>query len=203
MRPPPPQIRPGNQLVAGEQRPNVFTGQPPYFVHCQLAGCANFAVVWSRGGKYCTDRCKRVASDQLERHRYATDHGHASRKREANRRWIERNKDQRAGYAAERYRRRLASEDPLHLRRWRLLTHYGLTVEDYQAMLAKQQGLCAICRRPPNGGKHSGLLVVDHDHDTNKVRGLLCDPCNRGLGQFGDSLERVDAAAAYLRRSSR
>ena len=63
-------------------------------------------------------------------------------------------------------------------RRAKSLREYGLTPEDYNAMFEAQGGVCLVCRRPPTR-KH---LAVDHCHATGKVRGLLCGPCNTGLG---------------------
>jgi hypothetical protein len=59
-------------------------------------------------------------------------------------------------------------------------------------MLAEQDGLCAICREAPAD-------QVDHDHVTNRVRGLLCFNCNGALGQFRDRTELMVRAVAYLR----
>lgn len=81
-----------------------------------------------------------------------------------------------------------------HRRKW-VLKPYGLTPAEYDAMFDAQDGLCAICRQP--GGNRS--LVVDHDHATGAVRGLLCDGCNWGLGKFGDDPDRMERAAAYVR----
>src|SRR5216683_6936514 len=55
-------------------------------------------------------------------------------------------------------------------RRRQTLKKYGLTLAEYDTLFAAQEGLCAICRRPP--GKKS--LAVDHEHGTGRVRGLLC-----------------------------
>ncbi len=74
---------------------------------------------------------------------------------------------------------------------------YGLSPEQYQAMMIEQDGRCAICCTSEWGGR-SKKPNVDHDHVTGKVRGLLCEACNLGLGKFGDDPERVRAAAAYL-----
>lgn len=72
---------------------------------------------------------------------------------------------------------------------------YNLTVEDYNVMLAKQKGVCAICETPcPT--KRS--LAVDHDHKTGLVRGLLCTNCNNGLGRFKDDKKLLTKALKYL-----
>src|ERR1700682_3605555 len=73
-----------------------------------------------------------------------------------------------------------------HMRNARLRSRYGITLEDYEAMLAAQDGRCAICRQPPKKNR----LHVDHDHMTGEVRGLLCGPCNRGLSYFERANER-------------
>ncbi|WP_280138712.1 endonuclease VII domain-containing protein [Trujillonella endophytica] len=73
-----------------------------------------------------------------------------------------------------------------HLRR-----RYGITAADFDAMLAAQGGLCAICASAP--AEH-----VDHDHDTGRVRRLLCFNCNGGLGQLRDDPGVLRAAARYV-----
>ena len=77
----------------------------------------------------------------------------------------------------------------------KLRKEYGITVEDYKQMLLQQQGVCAICHRPPVPHKR---LAVDHDHKTGQVRGLLCAPCNNALGLFQESIEVVGRALTYL-----
>jgi len=62
-----------------------------------------------------------------------------------------------------------------------LKSRYGITLKDYDRMLQEQNGLCILCNRSPQG---KTKLVVDHSHVTEKVRGLLCVPCNRALGYF-------------------
>lgn len=81
------------------------------------------------------------------------------------------------------------------------LKTFGLTPEQYAAMLADQGGVCAICQRPCTS-KKSGTLHVDHCHATGLVRGLLCHRCNAGLGMFQDDPQRLQDAVAYLARSS-
>lgn len=75
---------------------------------------------------------------------------------------------------------------------------FGITAEEYDAMLAGQDGLCAICGTDSPQRSTSNYFAVDHDHETGEVRGLLCSPCNIALGAFGDSPDRLMAAAAYL-----
>ncbi len=75
---------------------------------------------------------------------------------------------------------------------------YGLTVEQYKAMVKAQAGLCAICRQPPRGKKKR--LGVDHDHETGAVRGLLCGTCNTAIGHLAESRDSLRRAARYLAR---
>jgi hypothetical protein len=81
-------------------------------------------------------------------------------------------------------------------RRSKLRVKYGLTIEGYNALLDKQGGVCAVCGH--NVSKRA--LHVDHDHGTGKVRGLLCNKCNRGMGLLGDDVTLLKSAIAYLER---
>jgi len=90
-------------------------------------------------------------------------------------------------------------------RLYNVLRGYGLTEADYLALIDKQGAGCAICGRVAGSGKDSTsknfrYLCVDHDHDTGKVRGLLCSNCNTGLGMFRDNVELLRLATAYLER---
>lgn len=62
-------------------------------------------------------------------------------------------------------------------------------------MVDDQNGVCAICLKPPT----VKALCVDHSHDTGTVRGLLCDKCNQGLGRFDDDPTMLEAAIQYLK----
>ena len=87
-------------------------------------------------------------------------------------------------------------------RAWRLRTKYGLTVEDFDQMLAAQGGVCAICGNPPkpDGVRAASRLHPDHDHVTNRNRDLLCLSCNVGVGHFRDDPALMRAAAEYIER---
>lgn len=74
---------------------------------------------------------------------------------------------------------------------------YGITEEEYQDMLEAQEHTCAICGTDKPGGRHK-KFHIDHNHKTGKVRGLLCWPCNAGLGQFKDSYDNLHSALLYL-----
>ena len=71
----------------------------------------------------------------------------------------------------------------------------GQTV--YETLYAKQNGLCAICSQPETTGRYR-TLSVDHCHSTEKVRGLLCNRCNRAIGLLGDDVSRLKTAIKYL-----
>jgi hypothetical protein len=73
---------------------------------------------------------------------------------------------------------------------------YGLSRADYDAMLQAQDYACAICRR--GAWEFSRGLAVDHDHETGKVRGLLCSPCNSAIGQLQECPETMLRAISYL-----
>lgn len=81
------------------------------------------------------------------------------------------------------------------------LAVYNMTKADYEAMELAQDGCCAICRGYSGWRANGGRLVVDHDHETGLVRGLLCPSCNRGLGQFRDSPEFLTSASNYIKES--
>jgi len=78
----------------------------------------------------------------------------------------------------------------------KLLREYGLTGEDYAAIREEQDWRCAICRQEFG----SERPCVDHDHETGKVRGLLCRSCNRGIGFLRDSSWLCFNAYSYLTR---
>lgn len=81
--------------------------------------------------------------------------------------------------------------------RWRdTARRYGVNRAAFEALLDRQGGLCAICREPLT------QPVVDHCHDSGQVRGLLCDPCNKGLGHLRDDARILYAAGAYVVRHS-
>lgn len=75
---------------------------------------------------------------------------------------------------------------------------YNLDMEDFISLKEKQQNKCLICGLEE---KNCGTLHIDHDHKTNKVRGLLCFSCNRSLGGFKDSIKILKSAINYLQNN--
>lgn len=88
---------------------------------------------------------------------------------------------------------------PDRYKNYNLVYRFGITIEQYSQILEKQENKCKICKRHKN--EFTKSLIVDHCHDTGKIRGLLCDNCNRGLGQFKDSIESLNSALEYLKDS--
>ena len=76
------------------------------------------------------------------------------------------------------------------------LKKYGMTTQDWLDLLAYQDGKCSICRRTLTRLR---VPVVDHNHKTGAVRGLLCMPCNHALGVLHDDAVWLHSAAYYLR----
>jgi hypothetical protein len=85
------------------------------------------------------------------------------------------------------------SPEQVRARNYRL--RYGITIEEYEAMLAKQGGVCALCKKPPKNIR----LAVDHDHQTGAVRELLCPSCNRAISHLEDPFWYAEARD-YLNR---
>lgn len=100
---------------------------------------------------------------------------------------------------AEKQRERYA-KNPERYRFYDMKTHYGITKDQYDKMLAAQNGRCLICKTTDPQGRGK-VFHVDHCHSSEKVRGLLCTNCNMGLGQFKHSVELLQLAISYLTES--
>ena len=74
---------------------------------------------------------------------------------------------------------------------------YGMTPEQYEELIRLQGNVCGICLKACSTGRR---LVVDHDHETGRVRGLLCNSCNRAIGLLGDTADDLKRAYQYLAR---
>ena len=114
---------------------------------------------------------------------------------EYGRAWNERNPEKTKEYS-RRYR--LSGKGKVVNRRYNL-RKFGLTIKDYDAILDQQGGGCAACGSKNHDGR-GNRLAVDHDHETNTVRGLLCVKCNRALGLVNDDPQILRALAEYMEK---
>jgi hypothetical protein len=110
--------------------------------------------------------------------------------------WREKNKDRSRADSLSYYY--LHREERAN---YYLLKKYGITLEEHARMLAAQGGRCANpgCRADNPGG-HGGRFPVDHDHDTGKIRELLCHGCNTGVGSLSHSIAKLEGMIMYLRK---
>ena len=88
-------------------------------------------------------------------------------------------------------------KNPLKYKNYHLKRYFGITLDDFQKMKEAQGNVCKICKKT-NGYKD---LAVDHCHASGKIRGLLCENCNKGLGMFHDTPELFEAAINYLKEN--
>lgn len=94
-------------------------------------------------------------------------------------------------------RARVLARNPKFDRDENLRKLYKMSGQEFDALLVLQENKCLICKEPGKPGPRNGLYV-DHNHDTGKIRALLCKNCNAGLGQFKDRADLLRAAADYL-----
>lgn len=117
---------------------------------------------------------------------------HRAEKSEYNRRYRTEHREQIREYNRT-YLAEWLPKNRHRVRAYQLKSKYGVTVEDYRAMLVGQAGRCLICLQVPDHNLH-----VDHDHATGAVRGLLCRDCNGLLGLSRDDSALLTRAARYL-----
>ena len=115
--------------------------------------------------------------------------------------WHKQNRDRLALYARNRHRRLMQIPSyKARLAAYRLKKEYGLSLDEYKKLAEAQKGKCAICLCPPSG--RWKVLVVDHDHITGQIRGLLCESCNQMLGLAKDQIDYFCYAILYLNRAN-
>ena len=104
-------------------------------------------------------------------------------------------REERAAYMREYRKRR-----PRNVRNTMLKKQYGISLDQWEDMYANQGGKCAICKNP-EGAERYANMSVDHCHTTGRVRGLLCNNCNRALGLFRDDPAVLASAVVYLKQA--
>ena len=105
------------------------------------------------------------------------------------------------GRPRNRCDRHKGANHPKRRRAYHLKKAYGVDQTWYEQKLEEQNHACYICKRPHSNDRY-GQLYIDHDHNTGKARGLLCQDCNHGLGKFFDNVEYLEKAIMYLREHS-
>ena len=126
------------------------------------------------------------------------------RSREIKAKWNKANPEKHRGdpvkakKAQAKWRKENPGRQARNARRWHLEKTYGLSLEDYHIMLAKQEGKCSMCG-VDNNGKHENFYV-DHDHKTGKVRSLLCKSCNFMVGVVETKEDLLGLSKQYLNK---
>ena len=112
-------------------------------------------------------------------------------------------------------RKRPESNHKMHSKKWReankaradrlsrksyLRKKYGITIEQYEAMICEHNNVCVICFRSPRGNGSRAKLHIDHCHETGKIRGLICPNCNTALGMVEDNTNILKRMIEYVER---
>ena len=155
--------------------------------------------------KYCCAECRIVGRkiNKYMQNYYENNKEKWERTEEKNKR---RNELRRKRYREdEEYRNKLRQKSKeYHKRKPEIkfkerMKKYNITPKDYENILRKQDGKCAICGSSESQKDGTKRFFVDHNHNTGKVRGLLCSKCNFGIGQFNDDVELLKNAIKYLK----
>lgn len=85
------------------------------------------------------------------------------------------------------------------LKQYYLRSEYNISPEEYNQLLVKQDFKCALCGR--HASEFQRGLAIDHCHETGRIRGMLCMPCNTSLGQLGDTPEAISKVLSYITKN--
>lgn len=145
-------------------------------VKCGYEGdVKQFLNFYGKQSKYC-EKCRKSARDSMKRIKTKEE------RTEAHRKWRKENT------AYQQY-----------MFEYNLKKSTGLTLEQYQILLDKQQGKCAICNQASES-KRFTRLHVDHNHDNGEIRGLLCSSCNTAIGLLKEDPQVLRNCIEYLKR---
>lgn len=107
-------------------------------------------------------------------------------------------KSESKGYWTMAWQKRNPGKKKYHDKNYDLKRTFGINLSEYNDMLEEQEFICPICKRHRKEFKID--FAVDHDHETGKIRELLCCPCNLALGSFEDDPVRMRNAANYIEK---
>lgn len=139
-------------------------------------------------------------ADKEKQRAYYREYQQRPKRKAYKKQWNEQNQAvitarQRARYKAD------PEKYSTYFRNRYVIRTYGITQQQYEEMFQQQGGVCGICGSQPDIERHGiSRLAIDHCHSTGKIRGLLCNNCNAGMGLIGDTAEHLKAALAYLER---
>jgi len=170
-----------------EKSPDAFYNDKRYpngDIHC--ADCRKEKVrSWRISNP---ERAKQIQRSSRERNPQAA--------RDRANQWHQANKGRHLEYMAERRK-----NFPHKIKNSVLKSTFGITLDEYNAILNNQNGVCAICSKTPK--QNGKRLAVDHCHSSLKVRGLLCSTCNQAIGLLKDSPNLLNNAITYLQTTSK
>jgi hypothetical protein len=190
----PGDVTAAERAIAGRVAQTCFLAHfdlTPAPVLCPRGGVMSFA----RGEAGCrrhVDGAGTVTTKARRRERYAQDPDYRAKQRAQCRAYYRAHKQEINERSRAYYHAHKQDIQPI-LRRGQLKRLYGISPADYDALLAKQDGVCAICGKPSEE-----TLCVDHCHATGTIRGLLCRKCNTGLGCYEDDPAAMITSLAYL-----
>ena len=123
--------------------------------------------------------------------------------KEKNRQWAIDNKEQQALSCSNWYKKNKKRAN-LNATRWHYKKYYGISYEEFLALAQTQKNQCKLCNVDLtfDSTKAKTRAVLDHCHTTGKIRGVLCNKCNIGLGTFNDDIMLLKAAMIYLENSN-
>jgi len=131
--------------------------------------------------------------DILDKRKYEYNRN-SEKYKEKTKKWSEENQEAVKKYRREYYLKNKSKSQELHLK-----NTYNLTIDDYNKIFDEQKGCCKICEK--HQSEFKAKLAVDHCHQTGKIRGLLCNNCNRGLGHLKDSVLLLKKAIKYIKNN--
>lgn len=142
---------------------------------------------------------RRNNSSYQQRQRETNAEDFHARDRERCKRYRERHPErsrEASRLGQQRYREQYPERSSASLWASSLRRNYGIGPDEFDALLSKQNGRCAICGTDDPGTRK---FNVDHDHETGKIRGILCQRCNLAIGHFKDNLDIMENAMRYVR----
>ena len=181
-------------LTKREKRQKARDADPKRCVRCGILKPLSEFNIHNRERGYYRNLCKECQNE------WAREYNKTEQAQLTREEWNKKNQDKIEAY------RDFYKNDPVqkakrkkYHRKKRLMENFGITVEEYDNMLASQGGKCAICGtdKPYSNGRIKNFLV-DHCHETGQIRGLLCHNCNVGLGNFKDDSRILFKALTYL-----